>query len=169
VVRRDSAIRTVDDLRRKTVVSTAGTTSMGLLADLNATRSLGMNILAGKDHLQSFQMVENQRAAAFMMDDVLLYGLIAVTEDPSIFVVVGEPLSVEPYAIALRKGDPVFKRLVDDTIVGLFRSGDIFALYRKWFGSILPGYHANLALPMSAALKKVIARPTDSGNPADYR
>ncbi len=169
VVRRDSAIRTVDDLRRKTVVSTAGTTSIGLLADLNATRSLGMNILAGKDHLQSFQMVENQRAAAFMMDDVLLYGLIAVTEDPSMFVVVGEPLSVEPYAIALRKGDPVFKRLVDDTIVGLFRSGEIFALYRKWFGSILPGYHANLALPMSAALKKVIARPTDSGNPADYR
>jgi glutamate/aspartate transport system substrate-binding protein len=169
VTRRNSAIRSLKDLRGKQVVSTAGTTSIALLGALNATRALGMNILAGKDHLQSFHMVENNRASAFMMDDVLLYGLIAVAEDPSAFVVTGEPLSVEPYAIALRKSDPEFKLLVDNTLVGLFRSGEIVTLYRKWFESPIPSSKINLALPMNAALKKVIANPTDSGDPAVYR
>ena len=163
-----SDIRGLDSLRGKTVVSTAGTTSVARLVELNGLRDLQMNILAGKDHSQSFRMVETDRAVAFAMDDVLLYGMIAMAKDPSAFVVTGEALSVEPYGIALRKGDPEFKKLADDTIVKLFKSGEIFALYKKWFESPIAPRPINLHLPMSAALKKLIAQPTDSGDPADY-
>lgn len=169
VSRRGAALRSVDDLRGKPVVSTAGTTSIAKLVELNGARDLGINILAAKDHLQSFRMVESNRAAAFVMDDVLLYGLVAVSEEPSTYVVNSEPLSVEPYGIALRKDDPEFKKLADDTIIGIFRSGEINALYRKWFESPIPYYRITLGLPMSQALKRVIARPTDSGDPASYR
>jgi glutamate/aspartate transport system substrate-binding protein len=169
LAKNSSQIRGLEDLRGKSVVSTAGTTSIARLVEVNAAMSLRMHILAGKDHVQSFRMVESDRAVAFAMDDVLLYGLIATARDPSSYTVTEEPLSVEPYGIVLRKGDPEFKALADDTIVGLFRSGEIHAIYRKWFESPTPPRAVNLKLPMSAALKRAIAKPTDSGDPADYR
>jgi glutamate/aspartate transport system substrate-binding protein len=167
--KRSSHIRGLEDLRGRAVVSTAGTTSIARLVEMNAAMNLGMTILVGKDHVQSFRMVESDRAVAFAMDDVLLHGLIASARDPSIYTVSGEPLSVEPYGIALRKGDPEFKALADETIVSLFRSGEIHAIYRKWFESPIPPRPITLGLPMSESLKNVIARPTDSGNAADYR
>jgi glutamate/aspartate transport system substrate-binding protein len=167
--KRSSHIRDLEDLRGKAVVSTAGTTSIARLVELNTALNLGMTILAGKDHVQSFRMVESDRAVAFAMDDVLLYGLIASARDPASYTVTGEPLSVEPYGIALRKGDPEFKALADETIVSLFRSGEIHAIYRRWFEAPIPPRPVTLGLPMSDALKSVIARPTDSGDPAHYR
>lgn len=167
--KRSSNIRDLEDLRGMSVVSTAGTTSIARLIELNAAKNLGMTILAGKDHVQSFRMVESDRAVAFAMDDVLLYGLIANARDPSLYTVTGEPLSVEPYGIALRKGDPEFKALADETIINLFKCGEIHAIYRKWFESPIPPRPVTLDLPMSIVLRNAISRPTDSGDPADYR
>ncbi len=167
--RRSSNIAHLDDLRGKTVVSTAGTTSIAKLLELNTADGRNMNIIAGKDHAQSFHLMETGRAVAFAMDDVLLYGMVATASDPSQFVVSGEPLSVEPYAVGLPKGDPEFKKLVDDTIIELFRSGKIMTLYRKWFDAPIPPRGIVLKLPMSGVLKRIIEHPTDSGDPAAYQ
>jgi len=169
VAKRASALQGFNDLRGKTVVSTAGTTSIRRLVELNAAHDLGMKIIAGRDHAESFRMVETDRASAYVMDDVLLYGLIASSPQPASYAVAGEPLSVEPYGIALQKDDPAFKKLADDTLVSLFRSGEIHRIYKRWFHSPIPPRQINLNLPMSAALAKAIAKPTDSGDPADYR
>ncbi len=166
--RRNQPVRALADLRGKTVVSTAGTTSMALLVEINARRGLDMNIIAGKDHAQSFRMLESGRADAFAMDDVLLRGLIASSTDPAAYLVSTEALSVEPYGIALRKDDPEFKKLVDETLAELFRNGEIQAIYRRWFESPIPPRQINLRMPMSPALVKVLARPTDSGRESDY-
>lgn len=167
--RRSSNVSGLDDLRGKTVVSTAGTTSIAKLLELNQASGLRMNIIAGKDHAQSFHLMETGRAVAFAMDDVLLYGMVATAADPSLFVVSGEALSVEPYAVGLPKGDPEFKKLVDETIIQLFRSGRINAIYRKWFDSPIPPRGIVLKLPMSNVLKRIIEHPTDSGDPAAYQ
>lgn len=167
--RRESGIQELSDLRGRSVVSTAGTTSIVLLGERNARDNLGLNVLAVKDHVQSFRMLVAKRADAFAMDDVLLHALIATAADPGAYVVSGEPMSVEPYGIALRRDDPEFKQLADATLVELFRSGRINALYKRWFEAPIPPFGVVLNLPMSASLKKVIARPTDSGNPDDYR
>lgn len=166
--RRGRPVLSLSDLRGKTVVSTAGTTSIAMLVDLNATQSLEMNILAGKDHVQSFRMLETERADAFAMDDVLLHGLIASSRDPGAYLVSADALSVEPYGIALRKDDPEFKKLADDTLVALFNNGEIQAIYSKWFESPIPPQQINLRLPMSRALRKVLAAPTDSSRVSDY-
>ncbi|NRF67818.1 amino acid ABC transporter substrate-binding protein [Aquincola sp. S2] len=167
--KKSSRIDTVEDLRGKTVVSTAGTTSMRHLAELNATRGLQMKIVAGKDHAESFRIVETDRAAAFAMDDVLLHSLAATTKRPSAYHISGEPLSIEPYGIVVRKNDPAFKRLADEVILDLFRSGEISRIYQKWFQSPIPPRQINLQLPMSAQLMKAIVQPTDSGDPANYK
>ncbi len=163
-----AGIRSLDDLRGRLVVSTVGTTSIQHLNEVNAVRKLGMRILAGKDDAESFQMVQTDRALAYAMDDVLLYSLVADTNDPQAFAISDEMLSVEPYGIALTKDDPAFKKLVDQVIIGLFRSGEINAIYRRWFESPIPPHGLNLRLPMSRALQRVIAEPSDSSDPKHY-
>lgn len=169
VSKRALPIMRIDDMRRKTVVTTIGTTSMRYLNDLNQSRRLGMEILAGRDDTDSFLMVASGRAQAYAMDDVLLYSFIANAPHPEDYVISQETLSVEPYGIMLNKDDPVFKRAVDEAIVTLFQSGEISGIYQKWFQQPIPGQGINLKLPMSEALKKVVQRPTDSANPEDYR
>ncbi len=166
--KRGSDVRDLDDLQGKTVASTAGTTSMARLVELNQQGNLRMHILAGKDHAQSFRLLETDRAAVFVMDDVLLYSMIAMARDPSHYLVIGKPLSVEPYSIALRKDDPEFKKLADDVIVRLFKSGSIHTLHRKWFQSPIPPRGINLNQPMSDSFQKLLRQPKDSGNQADY-
>jgi glutamate/aspartate transport system substrate-binding protein len=163
-----AGIRSLDDLRGQLVVSTVGTTSIQHLNEVNAARQLGMRILAGKDDAESFQMVQTDRAVAYAMDDVLLYSLVAGANDPQAFAISEETLSVEPYGIALTRDDPAFKKLVDEVIVGLFRSGEINAIYRRWFESPIPPHGLNLRLPMSRALQRVIAEPSDSSDPKHY-
>lgn len=159
----------VDDLRGKAVVSTVGTTSLRHVQDLNTQRGLDVTVLAGKDDAESFSMVEKDRAAAYAMDDVLLRGSIATSRRPEDFVISDEALSVEPYGVMLRKGDETFKRLVDETIVALFKSGEIHRIYGQWFESPIPPKGIVLGLPMHPALRRAIERPTDSGDPAVYR
>ena len=167
--KQSSRIDGVEDLRGRTVISTAGTTSMRHLAALNDARGLQMRILAGKDHAESFRLVDTDRAAAFAMDDVLLYSLAAMSKRPAAYHISTEALSVEPYGIVVRRNDPEFKRLGDEVIVGLFRNGQIGRIYQRWFQSPIPPRQINLQLPMSAPLMKAIVQPTDSGDPAHYR
>lgn len=169
VTKTGSNIRSLEDLRGQMVVSTAGTTSIEALTQLNRTRGMNMHILAGKDHAESFLMVATDRAAAFVMDDVLLYGLVASAKNPSGYRVQQTGLQIEPYGIALKKDDPEFKKIADQTIIDLFKSGGIEKLYQQWFLSPIPPSQISLKLPMNSAFKRLIVYPTDSPNPADYR
>ena len=114
----------LDDLKGKTVVSTTGTTNYKIIRNLNEEKKLGIDLIGAKDHADSALLVQTGRAVAFGMDDILLYGLKASAANPAEFAVVGEAIQVEPYAIMLRKDDPAFKKLVDDTLAGLMKSGE---------------------------------------------
>ncbi len=168
MAKKSSKVAKLDDLKGKALVSTSGTTNLKQVTELNASRNLGMNIMAAKDHAEAFLMVETDRVTAFAMDDILLYGLVASAKTPGDFMVSNEALSVEPYGIMVRKDDPAFKKVADDAVVALFKSGEINKIYSKWFQSAIPPKNVNLNLPMSDQLKKVIAKPTDSGDPAAY-
>ncbi len=169
VSKRQAPIMRIDDMRGKAVITTIGTTSMRYLNELNQSRRLGMEILAGRDDSDSFLMVASGRAQAYAMDDVLLRSFIANAPQPEDYLISHDTLSVEPYGIMLNKDDPVFKRVVDEAIVALFRSDEFAGIYRKWFQQPIPGQGINLNLPMSEAFRKVLQRPTDSANPDDYR
>ena len=153
MVKATSPIKSVADLKGMKVVSTTGTTNFQVMRKLNAERNLGFELMGAKDHPESMLLVQSGRADAFGMDDILLYGLKASAQNPAEFAVVGEALQVEPYAIMLRKDDPAFKKLVDDTVAGLMKSGEFEALYKKWFLSPIPPKGINLNAPMSQELK----------------
>jgi glutamate/aspartate transport system substrate-binding protein len=168
VSKKSSNFRTVDDLKGKTIVSTSGTTNIKQINEIGAQRNLNLNIIAAKDHAEAFLMVETDRAAAFVMDDILLYSLVATSKSPGDYVISADALSVEPYAIMLRRDDPAFKKVVDDEMTATFKSGAINAIYEKWFLKPIPPKDVNLNVPMSPAFKKVVASPTDTGDPAWY-
>jgi glutamate/aspartate transport system substrate-binding protein len=168
VSKKAANLKTVEDLRGKTIVSTSGTTNIKQITEINAQKGLNLNILAAKDHAEAFLMVETGRAAAFVMDDILLYSLVAGSKAPGDYVISADALSVEPYGIMLPRGDAPFKKVVDQEMIATYRSGAINALYDKWFLKPIPPKGINLNVPMSASFKKVIASPTDSGDPAVY-
>ena len=168
VSKKTANLKTVDDLKGKTVVSTSGTTNIKQITEIGAQKGLNLNILAAKDHAEAFLMVETGRAAAFVMDDILLYSLVAASKSPQDYVISADALSVEPYGIMLRREDPAFKKVVDEAMIATYRSGAINAIYDKWFLKPIPPKSLNLNVPMSAAFKKVVASPTDSGDPAVY-
>jgi glutamate/aspartate transport system substrate-binding protein len=168
VAKKSAKIKSLNDLKGKTIVSTAGTTNIKQITEINAQQNLGMNIISANGHPEAFQMVETGRAVAFVMDDILLAGLAAQSRNPKDYEVSSQGLSVEPYGIMLRKDDPAFKKVVDAAMVETYKSGAINGIYQKWFQKPVPPKNVNLNLPMSAAFKKVIAKPTDSGDPKDY-
>jgi len=166
--KKTSDIQTLGDLQGKPVVSTVGTTSIRYLHDANLVQKLDMKILAGLDDADAFQLVQTDRAVAYVMDDVLLRSLLAGSKNPADFSISSASLSIEPYGIAMMKDDATFKQLVDDVLVGTYRSGEIHTIYNKWFQSPIPPKGINLQLPMSAALKRAIAAPSDNGDPKHY-
>ena len=169
VSKKSSNLKTVDDLKGKTVVSTSGTTNIKNATEINVEKKLGMNIIATNDHAEAFLTVETGRAVAFFMDDILLYSLVSNSKNPSEWVISRDALTVEPYGIMLRKDDAAFKKIVNETINGLYKSGEINKIYDKWFLKPVPPKGINLNVPMSAPYKKVVANPTDSGDPKDYQ
>jgi glutamate/aspartate transport system substrate-binding protein len=168
VSKKSANLKTVEDLRGKTIVSTSGTTNIKQITEIGAQKGLNLNILAAKDHAEAFLMVETGRAAAFVMDDILLYSLVAGSKSPKDYVISADALSVEPYGIMLRRGDDAFKKVVDQAMIATYRNGAINAIYDKWFVQPIPPKGLVLNVPMSAAFKKVVASPTDSGDPAVY-
>jgi ABC-type amino acid transport substrate-binding protein len=153
LVKADSPVKALADLKGKKVVSTTGTTNYQVLRKLNSEQGLGFDLLAAKDHAESALMVQSGRAEAFGMDDILLYGLKASAANPAELAVVGDPIQVEPYAIMLRKDDPGFKKLVDDTLASMMKNGEFETLYKKWFQSPIPPKGINLSAPMSKELR----------------
>lgn len=166
--KKSANLKTLDDLKGKTIVSTSGTSNLKQITALNAERNLGMNILAAKDHAEAFLMVETGRAAAFVMDDILLSSLAANSKAPADYQVSSEALSVEPYGLILPKGDNDFKKVVDEALTVVYKGDDIKKIYAKWFQSPIPPKGVNLNVPMSPQLQAVLAKPTDSYDPAAY-
>jgi glutamate/aspartate transport system substrate-binding protein len=153
LVKADAPINGVNDLKGKKVVSTTGTSNVLVLRKLIREQNLGFDLLSAKDHAEAALLVQTGRADAFGMDDILLYGLCASAQNPVDFRIIGDPIQVEPYAIVLRKDDPAFKKLIDDTLAALIRSGEFEALYKKWFQSPIPPRGINLNAPMSKELR----------------
>lgn len=169
VSKKDSKLDKIDDLKGKSVVSTSGTTNIKQLNEANAQRNLGVNIITAKDHAEAFLMVETDRAAAFVMDDILLASLVAGSKEPAAYSISSDAFSEpEPYAIMLRREDPAFKRVVDKAVGDFFKSPAGKANYEKWFLQPIPPKNLNLNVPMSAGLKKAYEKPTDSADPAMY-
>src|SRR3989449_7414625 len=169
VSKKAANLKDLNDLKGKTVVSTSGTTNIKQITELNGQKNLGITILPAKDHAEAFLMVETGRAAAFFMDDILLYSLVASSKTPAEWTISAEALSVEPYGIMLRKDDPSFKKVVDGAMAAVYKSGEINKIYAKWFMSPVPPKGVNLNVPMSDTFKHVVAKPTDSGDPNDYK
>ncbi|MBS0448065.1 MAG: amino acid ABC transporter substrate-binding protein [Proteobacteria bacterium] len=165
-VKANSGITSVEQLNGKTVATTTGTTSVQLLR--KKAGKIDFKELFGKDHADSFLLLESGRADAFVMDDNILAGLIVNAKTPADFKIVGESLSEEPIAIMIPKDDPAYKKLVDDTVGGLMKSGELEKIYNKWFMSPIPPRNATVGMAMSASLKDAIAHPNDK--PAeDYK
>jgi glutamate/aspartate transport system substrate-binding protein len=170
VSKKSSNIKSIDDLKGKSVVSTSGTTNIKQLTEANAARNLGVNIIPAKDHAEAFLMVETDRAAAFVMDDILLASLVAGSKTPDAYVISTDAFSKpEPYGIMLRRDDPAFKKLVDGAVAALYTSPEGAKLYDKWFMAKIPPKNLNLNTPMGPELKHEYAHPSDSPDPDSYK
>ena len=168
VSKKASNLKSLNDLKGKTIVSTAGTSNLKLITQINTDKNLGMNIISANGHPEAFQMVETGRAVAFVMDDILLYSLVANSRSPGDYELSKEFLSLEPYGIMIRKDDATFQKLADDATADLYKSGKINAIYEKWFLKPIPPKGINLNVPMSDQLKKIFAAPTHTGDPKAY-
>jgi glutamate/aspartate transport system substrate-binding protein len=162
-VKASSGIRSIADLQGKAVVTTAGTTSFRLLREANRGKVLEVTQLSGKDHLDSFLLLNSGRAAAFVLDDILLAGLIANTQNPKEFIITGESLRTENQSLMLRKDDPQFKALVDRVVVGMMKSGEMETLYKKWFVSPIPPKGTNINYPLNAETREGFENPSSKG------
>ena len=162
LTKKTSGVKNYVDLTGKTVSSTTGTTNAQVIRKYSADKKLDLQLVLGKDHDDSLLLVENDRALAFAMDDILLFGLKANSKNPDALEVVGDSLQVEPYACMLRKDDPEFKKLVDGTLSRLVKSGEFNRLYTKWFLSPIPPKGVNLNLPMSEQLRANLKAMSDA-------
>ena len=160
-VKANSGITSISQLNGRNVATTTGTTSVQHIRKHERSKGVNFNEIYGKDHADSFLLLESGRADAFVMDDNILAGLIATSKNPSEFKIVGEVLSVEPIAIMIRKDDAAFKKSIDATIAAMVKSGDFEKLYNKWFMSPIPPRNTSVNLPMGATLKTAIANLND--------
>ncbi len=161
-VKANGGITGIAQLAGKTVATTTGTTSVQLLRKHERAAGVDIKELFGKDHADSFLLLESGRADAFIMDGQILAGNIATAKNPADFKIVGEVLSVEPIAIMIRKDDPALKVLADDTVKGMIKSGELAKMYDKWFVQPIPPKNTKVGLPASEATKAAWATPNDN-------
>jgi glutamate/aspartate transport system substrate-binding protein len=161
---KSSGLKTTDDLKGKTVAVTQGTNTAQFVAKLNTEKNLGMKILQGKDHAESFLLVDTGRASAFMEDDILLAGLKATASAPDNFAFLSDDFPSDPYGVMMAKGDPGIKQVVDDALTEAMKSGLYDKLYTKWFESPIPPKNINLKFPQSDKLKALVKVPSDKAN-----
>lgn len=161
LVKKNSGIKDFSDLSGKNVVTTAGTTPEQILREMNQKNDMHMNIISAKDHAESWLTLKGGRAAGFFIDDALLYGQLAKAQDRNEYEIVGKPQSFEAYALVMRKDDPQFRALVNDTLQQIMKSGKAKELYTRWFMSAIPPKGINLNFPLSDALKEAYAHPND--------
>ena len=159
--KKSSGIKSIADLNGKTVATTTGTTSVQLLRKNKRAAGMDFKELNGKDHSDSFLLLESGRADAFVMDGQILAGLISKSKSPGDYAIVGEVLSVEPIAIMYRKDDPAFRKAVDDSVRNMIKSGEVAKLYDKWFMQPIPPSNTKVGLPLSDATKNAWNNPND--------
>ena len=160
-VKANSGISSIAQLANRKVATTTGTTSVQHLRKHERGASINFDEVFGKDHADSFLLLESGRADAFVMDGQILAGNIAKAKNPADFKIVGEVLSVEPIAIMIRKDDPAFKKAVDDRLKAMMASGEMAKLYDKWFVQPIPPTNTKVGLPLSDATKQAWASPND--------
>ena len=160
-VKANSGITSIAQLNGKKVATTTGTTSVQLLRKHERATGVNFEEVFGKDHADSFLLLDTGRADAFVMDDNILAGNIVNAKTPADFKIVGETLSEEPIAIMFRKEDPGFKKVVDDAVKAMMKSGEIDKIYAKWFTGPIPPRNVSVNMPMTASLKNAIANPND--------
>ena len=163
VVRKDAPIKTFEDLKDKPVALTAGSTSIALLLARSQEKKFEIKQVLSPDHAASFLALTTGRSDAFVMDDILLAGLIAGSQAPDNWRIIDDSLRTEPYGLIIRKGDPEFKALVDRTLGAMMKDGQFAELYAKWFTKPIPPKNVNLNFPMPAPLKDAVANPNDKG------
>ncbi|HET7884795.1 MAG TPA: amino acid ABC transporter substrate-binding protein, partial [Bradyrhizobium sp.] len=169
MARVDSHVKTIADLKGKTVVAPAGSTNIKQALEFNTRLNLGMTIVPVQDQGEAFLMVDTGRAVAFVQDDIVLAGLIAIAKDPKAYMISEDAFSKpEPYGIMLRKGDTAFKAVADAATAALYKSPEGPALYAKWFTQPIPPKNVNLNIPMSEVMKRTFENPKDSADPAAY-
>jgi glutamate/aspartate transport system substrate-binding protein len=161
LVKTNSKIKDIDDLKGKNVVVTSGTTSEVMLNKINSEKGLNIRIIATKDHGDAFRTLESGRAAAFLIDDALLAGERSKAKKPELWEIVGTPLSYEAYGCMLRKQDPQFKALVDKTIAEFQTSGMAEKSYNRWFKEPIPPKGLNMNFDISPEMKELFAHPND--------
>ncbi len=160
-VKADSNITSLKQLDGKTIAASAGTTAVQLLRKFGKDNNVNLPTTLGKDHFESFMLLESGRADAFVLDDNLLAGVVANSNNPKGYKIVGEVLSAEPIALLFSKDDPAFKKAVDDALIKMMKSGELAQVYDKWFMQPIPPKNVALNLPMSDMLKKLIQEPND--------
>lgn len=163
LVKADSGLKSIADLQGKSVVTTTGTTSFRLLREADKGRNLDITPMAGKDHSDSFLLVQSGRAQAFVLDDILLAGLMATAKNPADFMITGESLRTENQALMFRKDDPDMRRIVDKVVTGMMRSGEMAKLYDKSFTSPIPPKGVNIHYPLNAETQEAFANPSSKG------
>jgi glutamate/aspartate transport system substrate-binding protein len=163
-VKKSSGIKSLADLNGKTISTTSGTTAVPLLKQYEKTKNADIKEIYGKDHAESFLLLTQDRTAAFVMDDILLAGQVANSSNPGDYMILkDESLRTEPYSMMIRKDDPQFKALVDKTVGGVMKSGEIDKIYAKWFTSPIPPKGINMNFPETPAIKDAFKNPNDKG------
>ncbi|GAB2807174.1 glutamate/aspartate ABC transporter substrate-binding protein [Comamonas piscis] len=162
-VRKDSPVKGIADLQNRNVATVTGTTSIQLLRAYKKAQNVKFNEVYGKDPSEAFVMFESGKADAFVLDDVQLASFIATSQQRDQYVILNEPLRTEPYGVMLRKDDPAFKKVVDDTVYAMIKSGEMEALYQKWFMTTIPPRNVNINFPLSESTKALYANPNDKG------
>jgi glutamate/aspartate transport system substrate-binding protein len=160
-VKANSGINSIADLKGKKVATTTGTTSVQLLRKHERANGVNFDEVFGKDHADSFLLLDSGRADAFVMDDNILAGNIINAKNPADYKIVGETLSEEPIAIMFRKDDPNFKKVVDTAVTSMMKSGEVDKIYSKWFLSPIPPRNVSVNMAMTPSLKNAIANPND--------
>ncbi|MEX3789156.1 glutamate/aspartate ABC transporter substrate-binding protein [Paraburkholderia sp. BR14374] len=161
LTRKDSGIKDFPDLAGKTVVTNQGTTSERILRKMNEDKKMNMQIISAKDYGEGRLTLESGRAVAYMMDDVLLAGTRTLTAKPSDWIITGTPQSSEAYGFMLRRDDPEFRKLVDDTLEQVMKGPEIHTMYDRWFVKPVPPKNISFDFPMSDSLKQLYAQPND--------
>ncbi len=162
-VKKSSGINSLAELNGKNISTTSGTTAVPLLKGFEKTKHVDVKEIYGKDHAESFLLMADDRAVAFVMDDILLAGQIANSKSPDAYKILSESLRQEPYSMMLRKDDTQFKALIDKTITAVMKSGEIEKIYAKWFMSPVPPKGININFPQTPSLKEAFRNPNDKG------
>ncbi len=161
LTRKEGGIKDFGDLAGKSVVTNAGTSPERQLRSMNESKKMNMQIQSAKDYGEAFLILQSNRVAAYVMDDILLAGARTTAQNPGEWLLTGTSTGAEPYAFMVRKDDPQFKQLVDETLTSTMKSGEINRLFTKWFGAPIPPKNVAFNFPLPDLIKQLYANPND--------